>query len=280
MAARPKISAKSKGAKMIVRPKMDLRMTMEMIDERNELPLRAAAIRRYLMYTAAQETLEAVTAKIPNKPEFSAYRQALRVVQSGLPSNPVFSVIAEGKEEPVIVATDVLYFKPKKIRGRIDPVVGVLMQHQPWTTDTLPFEPSRKFADLVSRRVTRDEVNRVRKAREETRSEWTQQLQKLGIQPKPKTEDEQAQTKAVSDLTFMALRLEYGLGRTKAVAHWRPAIRSVKKRVEEMFASKKIASAMMNWKDNEWRKWRSLGADVVSSTDLDGIEKFQRKESE
>jgi len=280
VAARPKISAKSKGAKMITRPTMDLRMTMEMIDERNELPLRAAAIQRYLMYTAAQETLEAVVAKIPNKPEFSAYSKALRVVQSGLPKNPVFSVIAEGKEEPVIVATDVLYFKPKKIRGRIDPVVGVLMQYQPWTTDTLPFEPPRKFADMVSRRVTRDEVNRVRKAREDSRSEWTQQLQKLGVQPKPKTEDEQAQTKAVADLTFMALRLEYGLGRTKAVAHWRPAIRSVKKRVEEMFASKKIASAMMNWKDNEWRKWRSLGADIVSSTDLDGIEKFQRKESE
>lgn len=264
---------KGKGAKLDVHMNLNLSQTLDMMQ--NDILDRGNAVMRYISFNAAQTLLEEVTAKIPNLPEYDAYKRALKVVQSGSPENPVFSVAGESQAQPVEAKKDIILFKPKKVGGRIDPIVAVLVANQPWTADTLPFQPPTKHATMQTRQVTADEVKRVEKARNTTRQTWERDLQKLGVRPKPKAEMETME--ATPDIMYTALRLEFGLGRTKAVAHWRPAVRTTLDRVNEMFASKKVSRAMTDWKFTEWRKWRTLGAETVSTSDLKGSAEFQSK---
>lgn len=257
------------------RPDMALKQTVLMM-EQGFLELRAQAAQRYISHSAAEQMKTSVVSRIPKTKEYSSYRDALKIVQSGLPSNPVFSLSAESSERPIEAKRDLLVFRAQKRGGRIDPVVAVLLEHQPWTKDTLPFQPSPKNAEMISRRVSRDDVESVSKRLEATRAVWTQKLLDLGVRPKPKADIPEEAT-AVPDLTFTALRLEYGLGRTRAVAHWRPAIKDVMVRVNSLFMSRNMESEMIDWQDNTWRTWSRLGAEPVSTSEVEAFGRFQSK---
>lgn len=265
------------GAKMEANPSIAFKQTVRMMEE-GFLKLRADAIRRHLAYETARGMLTDVQAKIPNTSNYKSYRDSLRLVQAGAPSDPVFAVYGNATEKRVVEAkTDVVFFKLKKRNGKFDPVAAVLAEHQPWTMETLPFTPDAKTATLITRRVTRDEVKTVTSAREKERPVWSKKLMQLGVQPKPKKADVPEETTGVADVTYTALRLEFGLGKTKAVAHWRPAVRSARERVLALFQSKTTADVLLNWKNNSWRKWSHQGADIVSSSKIESMIGFQDK---
>ena len=269
-----------KDAEIEIRPTMATRQTLEMISG-DLLRLRFQALQRFIVWSAAKMMREEVVSRIPRAPEYAAYRKSLEVVRSGPPSNPVFSLFGRSKARPVEAKHDVILFRPRLVRGRVEDSVAVLIAHQPWTTDTLPFEPPKKLATMLVRRVTRDEVLRVAKLREADRPEWTRQLRALGVKSAPKKADTE-EASAVPDLAYTALRLEFGLGRTKAVAHWRPTIRSVKDRVEALFTSAEVASGLTDWQDETtWRRWSRAGSDLemLTEADVSETEVFQSKVS-
>jgi hypothetical protein len=253
-----------------ISPDMATRMTLAMI-EQGFLKLRAEAIQRYIVYNAAKIMLEEVVSRIPTGADYAAYRSSLRLVQSGV-VNPVFAVASEPtKAEEVDGARDVLYFKPKNAR-KPHPVVKLLMRYQPWTSDTLPFKPPTSIATTTKRKVSTREVEGVREKLQKSRPEWSKAFKDEGVKIDPSTK-----VKATTDLAYTALRLEYGLGGSRSVAHWRPAIVATKQRVAALFESEVVGRAMLDWDFDGWKSWRNLSAAVVPGTEIDSFEEFQDK---
>lgn len=251
-------------------PDMGTRMTLAMI-EQGFLTLRAEAIQRYIVHNAAQIMLEEVVSRIPTGADYAAYRSSLRLVQSGV-VNPVFAVASEPtKAEEIDGARDVLYFKPKNER-KPHPVVKLLMQYQPWTADTLPFKPPTSIATVTKRRVSTREVEGVREKLLKSRPDWSKAFKDEGVKVDPPTK-----FKATTDLSYTALRLEYGLGGSRSVAHWRPAIVATKQRVAALFESDVVGRAMLDWDFDGWKSWRNLSSPAVPGTEIDSFEEFQDK---
>lgn len=265
--------------KLQFRPSMSFNQTLEMI-ENHFLELRAKAIMREVTHMAAEMMLEEVQSKIPTGSQYTSYRDALHVVQSGAPSNPAFSVYAEAtKAEQVQKDKDILYIKPAKKKGKIAPEVAILMKYQPWTQDTLPFTVQPKQGKLVIRTVSAREVTAVAKARAADQPKWSRELAEVGVQPDPAKAKVPENAKGLPDLAYTALRLEFGLGGTKAVAHWRPALQTVQQRVASVFKSGKFADALLNWDNDEWRSWKNLSAPLVSSSTVADFQGFEDKVS-
>lgn len=262
----------SASVRMGVEEDFDTRMTLQMI-ENGFLALRAKAVRRYVVHSAAQIMLEEVVSRIPSGADYASYRSSLRVVQSGV-VNPVFAVAAEPtKAEDVDGARDVLYFQPVNPRRPIEDSVRLLMKYQPWTVDMLPHQPSRRDAKVTKRTVSTREVELVRSKLAHTRPRWEAAFTKAGVKvaPAPKV-------RAVRDLSYTALRLEYGLGGSRGVAHWRPAIVATKQRVQALFLQDDaIGRAMLDWTFDGWKSWRNLSAPTVSATAVDSYADFQDK---
>lgn len=252
-------------------PDMNARMTMDMI-EQGFLQLRSEAVQRYVVYNAAKIMLEEVVSRIPTGADYASYRSSLRMVQSGV-VNPVFAVAAEpAKVEEVDGAHEVIYFKPKNAR-KPHPAVKLLMQYQPWTADTLPFKPPASIALTSKRKVSAREVDGLREKLLKSRPEWTKAFKAEGVKIAPP-----AKTEASTDLAYTALRLEYGLGGSRSVAHWRPALVATQQRVAALFESDdQLARAMLDWDFDGWKAWRNLSAPAVPGTDIESFEEFQDK---
>lgn len=254
---------------------MDFQQTLNLF-EMHMVERRVSAIQKYLSYTAAQTMLEAVKGKIPDKPQFSNYRDALQVVQSGNPSNPSFTVFGESKKKQAAdQKTDILLFKRINKRRPLPPEIQILMAYQPWTPDTLPFDVDTKFAQVIIRKTSAREAQAVRKARTDDKPRWQQALNKLGIQTISKKLDKPVE--GVEDVAYTALRLEYGLGGTAGVAHWRPAMKTVEQRVKSICKSNELVGALLDWRDNSWKTWANLSAPNVSSSSVASSTAFEDK---
>lgn len=234
--------------------------TLKMFDH-GFMELRAKAIQRYLVHEAAKVMLEQVKAKIPEDKRYTSYRDALQLVQSGSPSDPSFGIrLNEAKSDVVEPTSSLIYFKTKSKKR--PPELDVLIKYQPWTQETLPFTADPKFAQMVIRKVSAREVSAVSKARDADKQKWQRELNQLGVRTDQK-KGEPPKGEAVEDLVYTALRLEFGLGNTKAVAHWRPAARLMPALMSKRFEKGKFADALMNWKNTSWKKWRTLSEPQV-----------------
>lgn len=237
--------------------------------------LRAKALLKYLPHMAAQTMLEAVKAKIPNSAQYATYRNALRVVQSGNPSNPEYSIYGMLPKQKAAQEMDLLLFKLVRKRRKTPPEVSVLLTYQPWTQDTLPFDPDPKYVKTFLRKVSKREALAVRKARLADKPRWQKELTQAGVQAIPRKLD--TPVNGVEDLAYTALRLEYGLGGTQPSAHWRPALKTVEQRVKQLTKSDTLVRALLDWRNKEWRSWLDITEPVVPTSKLDGARAFEDK---
>jgi hypothetical protein len=275
------VPSKKNNSTLRFEPSMAFKQTLEMVDQ-HFLELRVKAIKRKVLNDAAVRLRDEVLLKIPQKPQYSAYRQALRVIEGGAGDDLVFGVQAIPTEaEEIDKNTDLITFRPtRKNKNKPDPVVDVLVKYQPWTLDTLPFAPDPEYATLISKRAALPMVKAVSKSRELQRREWTDALVKAGRRVPPRKEEvDTGKIKGMPDFVYQALALEFGLGGVKATAAWRPALVTVKGMVSKMFAdnSAGFAEALLDWQNTEWKKWRTLSAEKMSLDDIATFQGFQNK---
>lgn len=238
-----------------------------------QLDARRKAVMRYITHTATKTVLDTVQSKIPSGPSYNTYRRSLKLVQFPT-TDPVFAIIAESKAEPVDSSRDVLYIRERNTGRRTPPEVKLLLQYQPWTADTLPLPPPTKFVEVIKRRVSEREVELVRKNVESKRREWTAAFTKAGVRlPQGPVAD----SKAVPDIAYTAIRLEYGLGGSRAVAHWRPALASVRQQVTKIFSDEEVGRALLDWSFSGWKRWRTLSEEFVPATVIESFDQFQDK---
>lgn len=266
----------SKGIKVEVRPDMAFTRTVLLL-RHGLVKLRLDAIKRYIAHSTATNMLKTLVDKIPSTKEYDTYRNSLKIVQSGEARNPIFAVASESDNAPIEEETDLIYFKPVKKKGKLDPLVEILMEFQPWTMRTLPFDVSDLKATMQTRRVTKRELLHVESVRKNNEQLVSQKLSEAGVKPPPKKADIPKEASAVPDLTYTALRLEFGLGRTKAVAHWRPAVQQASGYATSIFETDEVANALLDWKSSSWVKWRNLSADAVPTKAISAMGAFQTK---
>lgn len=194
-----------------------------------ELEDRVRSIVTHMPIDMAHEYLTYLTALAPrdmgNYPDLLMVR---RFKVKGIES--VAGVVAPGaahiqRLNRADVARTVLYVNPRIVGGKaVDPASVVLWEHNPWTMMTLPFEPSRMGASIVSRRVSNREVAEIERLRMSERPSVDQQLRGLGVVP-VRIDPALLDRPVIRDLAFEILRREYGLGDAPHVAHWRPVSR-------------------------------------------------------
>jgi len=223
---------------------------------------RARAVRRQFLYLAVQKTYDDLLGFLPS--DRKELRTSLRMQKiRGLPDSvdgyvirsiPKGRAIAQAESENAVI-----YVAAKSHLMRSVPKETALLEaYSPWTLETLPYPPDPKTANVISRRVSKREVNRVRQMRLRDRPEWRRQMIKEGIKVhRPGLEPKAGNTPSVPDTAFESLRLEFGLGGEPAKPHWRKAILKLALRGGTgMIARKReFTRAMTSLSFNAWERW-------------------------
>lgn len=151
------------------------------------------------------------------------------------------------------------------------PELRVLSSFSPWTTDTLPFYPPRKMAQVISRKVSTEEAKKVRTLRQEEQKTWQPLLTEAGYRSARKTMTalDESSAKAVPDVAFEGMRLEWGLGGGHRKAHVRPALRALVTRGFSGILRSRRVQDLVNPSSIAWRRGppveRRIGGSLLRS---------------
>lgn len=230
-----------------------------------EWPKRATALRAQITYLATEWALEEIKSKIPRGNEYAGYRRGLEMAQvMGVgPEEIAYALyinVRKAKIRKVDGPKTVLYIHAKRRSRRTPPEIAVLESFNPWTIDTLPLTPNKRWAVVISRKASKGDVAKVAKRRRADASKWKRALAKVGVRQIKKDQGIKVDRKATAlpDVAMDAIRLEFGLGSVSSKPHWRPALIKITK--GQFFKllvrqDKKLRRAMMDSGFQGWRKW-------------------------
>lgn len=196
-----------------------------------QLPERIAAIVKTFPQLIAADVLKMVQSGAPT--DIEGYPDMLKV--KDLPSIQGWELTAilppgwasSQRLRSIDVKRTVLYVRPKVKGGVVvEPATVVLERNNPWTMDTLPYEPSRFEASMLSRRVTEKEARQIEMWRREDLRAIRIELKDLGVQLRPPAKVLLSR-RVTRDIAFEVLRYEFGIAPIQGRAHWKPALRTV-----------------------------------------------------
>jgi hypothetical protein len=193
---------------------------------------RSAHFQKLLPYLAAHYVKHSILEHVSKEEEWAPYRASLDIakVVGGPKGLTVYALRSNPRHRHIRrieAPKTVLYVRAKRQLRRVKAEISILERFNPWTLQTIPFLPSRAHCVLISRRVSKGEVERVTKARVKDRPRWRRALDRTGHREVKKDRRLKLPKKVhtVPDVAFEALRLEFGLGGVKGKPHWRPSIR-------------------------------------------------------
>ena len=224
-----------------------------LLDEWEE---RTQAVVVALPRMVAEDVLAEVKANAPK--DIQGYPDILQIMSIPKAKDwAIFGILPEGSAgsqrlEAVDVQRTVLYVRPKLVRGVASPAAVVLERQNPWTMDTLPYEPKIREASLISRRVTEHEVAVIEKQRTKDRPAVERELQGLGVELRSKAKVLLSR-RVTRDLGWEVLRHEFGVPPVRGKAHWRPAVEKWKQ-----FAERRLKKDLLPWvadpENSDWRR--------------------------
>lgn len=230
---------------------------------------------------SAEHILEQLLEKIPKGPEYKEYRDSLRVSRVRGSKLPAWSVGVTRKQRRLRekdTETTQLLVKPKRGGITRNPAIAVLVKHNPWTMSTLPLKPEASDAVLISRKVTKKELQQVEEAKKASQAEWTRELSEIGIRVDLKATQKLLQgAKAVSDVGFDALRMEFGVKNTQAKAHWRPAMHEFRSHgLKRLMHWRSFKDVFTKVRYTGWRQWPGR-APTISMSEAKTYNKFAKR---
>lgn len=193
-----------------------------------QLPERVEAIIKTLPQMVAYDVLQIIRSMAPR--DIEGYPKMLRV--RDLPSVQGWELTAilppgwagSQRLRASDVKRTVLFIKPKVRAGEVVSEAAVVLERSnPWTMDTLPWEPNREEASIISRRVMEKEARQFESARRNELPEVRQELKDLGVTLRP-TAKVTLSRRVTRDLAFEVLRHEFGIPPVRGHAHWKPAV--------------------------------------------------------
>jgi len=237
------------------------------------------------------DRLKAFTLALPQDVAKMVYEDVLKLAPTDIPKYPemlkvvqfpeqqgwqVMGIIPPGwnysqRLKSSDVQRTVLYVLPKVRAGKVVSEAAVVLErNNPWTMNTLPYEPKRVEASLRARRVDEQDVKRIEQQREADKSKIISELRSLGVPIR--AEGKVLLERRVSrDIAFEVLRREKGIG-VPGKAHWRPAVRAIftqhfKRAMEE------LGPWMADPKDEGWEEDRNLPIEAASV--IKRVQEFQ-----
>jgi hypothetical protein len=196
-----------------------------------QLPERVEAIIKTFPQIIANDVLKLVQASAPR--DIEGYPDMLRVRDLPMMQGwELTAILPPGwansqRLRSVDAKQTVLYVRPKVKGGVVvEPATVVLERNNPWTMNTLPYEPSRFEASMLSRRVSEKEARQIEAIRRQDLPAIRIELKSLGVQLRPPAKVLLSR-KVTRDIAFEVLRYEFGIQPIAGRAHWKPAIRMV-----------------------------------------------------
>jgi hypothetical protein len=243
-----------------------------LLDEWEE---RTQAVVAALPRMVAEDVLNEIKKDAPK--DITGYPDMLQVVSIPKARDwAIFGIVPEGSAgtqrlEAVDVQRTVLYVRPKIIRGIASPAAVVLERKNPWTMDTLPYEPKLREASLISRRVTEHEVKAIENQRNKEREAVEVELRELGVQLRSKGKV-LVERRVTRDLAWEVLRHEFGIPPVRGKAHWRPAVAKWKQ-----FAEARLKKDLLPWvadpENSDWRRGDTVPDGKASA--IDDLQRFE-----
>lgn len=218
-----------------------------------EMADRMEFVLKELPIETAEDVLVMVKDAIPSGVDYNPYREALDIfeVEESDPKLYVVGVLGMPKRVSLKVVDTirtVLYIRPSSRSGKMSEAALILRRYEPWTVATMPFEPSPDDAEIVARRVSMREVNLLEVGLRKVLPTVERKLKAIGV--KTRTAPQLLGRKVLLDLSFFALRLEFGFDGFPYKPHWRPALRKVASRGY----SRTVTGAMLEPKFRGWRR--------------------------
>jgi hypothetical protein len=249
-----------------------------------EWSARARAVSRQFTYYAAQAVYDELQNRIPK--EAKKLRKSLQLSRvQGLKDAETGFVIRSIPRGVQVAAADVpstlIYVSAKKGFRRIPKAVKILEEHSPWTVDLMPIQPDPKTANIVSRKVNPKAVEKVKRMRTRDRAVWRRKLNEAGLRETRKDTQLKVnrQMRAIPDVAFDSIRLEFGIGGIGSKPHWRPAILKLASGGGAGMIAKKqeFVRAMTSPSFQAWRNWPTKVSGRVSAMDLVRYVPFEKK---
>jgi hypothetical protein len=224
-----------------------------------------ARIRAIVVGMAEQSATEMVADVVRKAPVgIPGYPDMLMAVRfDAMAGNAIAGVVPDEammthRLRPSDTKRTVLYVYPKMVRGRAtSPAAALLMRHNPWTMDTLPYEPTKREARMVSRFVSENEVKAIEKQRNDEMAGVKEELAQIIGQLKPRAKAT-LDRRVVRDIAFEVLRHEFGVPPVMGRAHWRPAIRAAQQRTAALLS--RMAPWFMDPSNREWMRSGTIPA--------------------
>jgi len=259
-----------------------------------QLDQRFAALGAQLTYQSAMALLHAVAEGQQDGPEGEQMRRALTVAHvigpGGLTSPKMlpnaFAVFLDVARVPnaklhKLGPKSVIYVRPRKRRAvRTAKEVEILFRHSPWPIDMLPVFPTKRQATLVYRKVTKEEVGKIREQRIADAPQWRAAFASAGIdtaKPKPPP----PKVEVTPDLVFFAARQEFGGGRTKPLRLWRRALKHlVGSGVRSIMRQPHIRKLLGDPAYQGWKKLAKIPTGTkITTHQAHGFKRFQKRMS-
>jgi hypothetical protein len=251
-----------------------------------EWPERSRALRSQLSYLSAKYVLKEMLELIPKKDDFKAYRMALQVAQirGADAEDDAFAVRVDARHrrvKRVDVPKVVLYVKPLRRPRRVKEEVKVLEMYNPWTYATLPFTPAKADANVVARKVSRAEVEKVTTSRKKDLPKVTRALARAGRREVKKTNRIKfpKRMQKVPEVIFEAAKMEFGLGTDRSKPHWKP---SIKKLIRSGLRELRRKEPKLTWTLTRpgfqgWRKWPTKTRRQIRMAEVALFRQFQKR---
>ena len=238
----------------------------------------------------ADDTRKDISRRIPG--DQKAYRDSLKTakvtgVAGSISSYAITSVTKEESASSLQKRRDSVLIYVRVIRGSRR--ARVLESYNPWTQDTLPFQPPANEGLLIYRPATSSEVKFTGTQRRLQMPKIRSQLIRAGASSADPSSTKavlgaDAQGKAVADYVRLALQMEYGMGGMKAKPHWRPALSNlVSKDLPHYFTSQltparlKLAQAVFDPTFSAWSSWPRPVTERLSAGRLKDFAVFQSR---
>lgn len=250
----------------------------------SEWPKRMTKVQEMLAYKSAMHLKSHLQAKLKGKQNRN-YRQSLEVARvSGTKIGEYAYAVQEDPKSrfarTVKVHGELLTVYATDRMSRKSEAVQILIQHNPWTFESLPFKPDRKDGYLVAKKARPQEVYRVTRQRQRERSVWGRALQRQGVRvSRANSLAIPRNISALPDVAMDALRQEFGLGGGKPQPSWRVGMSQLKRHGFKSILKDKnmFASPMTNPSFTLWKRYPSRTKHTVSVSGAKRYKGFQDK---
>lgn len=248
---------------------------------------RGAAFKRQFLYAAATDLHELVVDKIPKDKKYGVLAKSLKVGELKNKDSSVFAVFIDNKAKgikKVDTQNTVVYIRPRRVQDRIKKEIKLLSDRGPWTVDTIPFWPSRKDAVVIQRKVGRRIVEKISKMQAAQKDKVHRELQLLGQKNVDnaitKKNSDFKKAKAIPDVAYEMLTLEFGGGKERGKAMWRTSLLELKpsKMKSVMKRYRQIEQTMLDPRYKNYKKWPATGSsNRIKSAEIKSFIKFQKR---